>query len=753
MDVALTLGRHRTELPFAPAPNAYTHVEDSSVRQMQEVVEQLPSVMMHTRSRPDLLAGTSATDLLGQRTGGVATLTDWDGQVNDDFLRVYPEYCASRPHLNGMKQPCHCWPLSVKHQTTTASAKRIKFVDTHRSEQLHQRSMATIMKMHTANHRRKKADEFYVEPTDDEDAALLSAARRQATMTSFQMFRHDAHVRWKQTRERAWDAIKHFEIFEGTMRDIEGRFGTDLANYFRFSRKLIKLNLVLAILWIVFVIVPQSINGSARDSGISFTDIFTGGGFMNETIMYMGAYSDSASTSSYEIPMAYLVITGVTFLYSCILILIGMSKRFSQKVFTEDSRVPMPFSELLFHAWDFAIAEKKAASTKMVTVIKAAREILADTQRHAQKMSNQELLRQKLTRIVIHFVITVFIALGLYTIYIVATEFNQSKSASGIEQLLPSIIVTALNTCLPIFFFKLGGFEKRSKLYAARWLIMRSYLLRIASPVPILIRVFKDAHSDPSLCWTSDLGIEIYKLMLSNMVFCIVTTLMADGMRAFISSRTTPPERAAAAGFRPTVFDKIRGLVGPPQFGMSKANLDVLFNMGLIWLGVFFAPMLAVVGFISSILIFLGKYGSMRLFLEPYTEEYRAARTDSFNLVLLLITMIAAGLPVAYSFVSMPAPLTCGPFRASSGTPYDSMFDFVTEKVNNAPTVLSSILHYLATAGFVIPLFAALCLICYYYYALNSTALEYIKKIHLELLEVGFIPLFLGLSVGFSIFA
>jgi hypothetical protein len=32
--------------------------------------------------------------------------------------------------------------------------------------------------------------------------------------------------------------------------------------------------------------------------------------------------------------------------------------------------------------------------------------------------------------------------------------------------------------------------EDRNKLYRARWLIGRSYLLRLASPVPILVRIF-----------------------------------------------------------------------------------------------------------------------------------------------------------------------------------------------------------------------------------------------------------------------
>jgi hypothetical protein len=36
------------------------------------------------------------------------------------------------------------------------------------------------------------------------------------------------------------------------------------------------------------------------------------------------------------------------------------------------------------------------------------------------------------------------------------------------------------------------------------------------------------------------------------------------------------------------------------------------------------------------------------------------------------------------------------------------MFDFVSAKVNLAPTLLASFIRYMATAGFVIPLFAVL---------------------------------------------
>ena len=95
-----------------------------------------------------------------------------------------------------------------------------------------------------------------------------------------------------------------------------------------------------------------------------------------------------------------------------------------------------------------------------------------------------------------------------------------------------------------------------------------------------------------------------------------------------------------------------------------------IFVPSISRLGAFFCPLLPVVGVGSSVIIFLGKYVSMRSFLQPYTEEYRSNKTDSFNLILLLITMIAAGLPVAYSIVSMPAPAACGPFRITDTTAY-----------------------------------------------------------------------------------
>ena len=61
-----------------------------------------------------------------------------------------------------------------------------------------------------------------------------------------------------------------FNIIQGLLHIIEGRFGTAVYQYFVLLRYLVILNVVTSSIFIVFLIVPQSVAGTSNEVRVDF---------------------------------------------------------------------------------------------------------------------------------------------------------------------------------------------------------------------------------------------------------------------------------------------------------------------------------------------------------------------------------------------------------------------------------------------------------------------------------------------------
>lgn len=70
-----------------------------------------------------------------------------------------------------------------------------------------------------------------------------------------------------------------FELWYGTVKQIEGNFGSGVASFFKFLRWMFILNALMAIVSFSFIVVPQiTFEWSNRSliEGFNVIDIFTG---------------------------------------------------------------------------------------------------------------------------------------------------------------------------------------------------------------------------------------------------------------------------------------------------------------------------------------------------------------------------------------------------------------------------------------------------------------------------------------------
>ncbi|KAJ8963031.1 hypothetical protein NQ314_005603 [Rhamnusium bicolor] len=117
-----------------------------------------------------------------------------------------------------------------------------------------------------------------------------------------------------------------FELWYGTVKQIEGNFGSGVASFFKFLRWIFVMNLIIAIISFCFIVLPQ-VTFEARNAtlieGFDWRDIFSGEGYLTNTFFYYGFYSnDSVSQSALNYSMSDAYFFTMVFLYlSCFAVL------------------------------------------------------------------------------------------------------------------------------------------------------------------------------------------------------------------------------------------------------------------------------------------------------------------------------------------------------------------------------------------------------------------------------------------------
>ncbi|ULT79579.1 hypothetical protein L3Y34_010283 [Caenorhabditis briggsae] len=217
------------------------------------------------------------------------------------------------------------------------------------------------------------------------------------------------------------------------------------------------------------------------------------------------------------------------------------------------------------------------------------------------------------------------------------------------------------------------------------------------------LRRNQDGHNN-DICWETIIGQEIVKLVTMDLIFTILSILVIDFLRGlwikYCSSwwcwdiETTFPEYG--------------------EFKVAENVLHIINNQGMIWLGLFFAPLLPAINNIKLIILMYIRGWAVMTCNVPAREIFRASRSSNFYLGILLIWLLLCTLPVGFVIASMSPSRSCGPFAR-----YEHFYTVVTREIEKRvdQTVLSYIRH-IASPGVVIPIILFLILIIYFLFSL-----------------------------------
>ncbi|NXO30158.1 TMC7 protein, partial [Cisticola juncidis] len=559
-------------------------------------------------------------------------------------------------------------------------------------------------------------------------------------------------------------------LWRQDIHSIEGKFGTGIQSYFSFLRFLVLLNVIIFILMFSFVTLPTIISKygifnstiayispkniedictiyePSGNKGLVYfytylKDLLSGTGFLEVTRLFYGYYSIDAvwiSIMRYNLPLAYLLATFAYLALSFLWIIKRSVEGFKHNL-VHDADPFQSYCNKVFAGWDFCITDPNAARLKHRSL---QYELQMDLQEEKLKQkiaerSMEEKLRIYSLRIFINIIVIAILSGCFYSIYRV-TVFSQENSNVSVRndtrtdlvnllvQYLPSMVITLANFIAPLIFSFLIGFEDYTPAFEIKLTLLRCVFVRLANIGVLLFSLWSqisDCGSDKCKpcgynyklypCWESDVGQEMYKLMIFDFIVILALALFVDFPRKLLVTHCSC---------------KLVQWFGDKEFEISDNVLEIIYGQTICWIGTFFSPLLPAIATIKYFIIFYVKKIVLIHTRKPAARPIRASSSNFFFLVVLLIGLLLAFIPLGVSIARIPSSKACGPFRN-----FNTSWEVIPDTILQFPTGLQKVLFGMASEAFAVPFFVILCIIMFYVIALARAHKRVVEQLREQL--------------------
>lgn len=511
-------------------------------------------------------------------------------------------------------------------------------------------------------------------------------------------------------------------------------------------------------------------------------------GFYTNKIFGYNAYINSTiiafdNQMYYDLPLAYVSVSAAYLLLSLVAIVKAASREFKDRLVEGEGQF-YQYCNLVFGGWDFCIHNEKSANIKHKAIFNEIKGLLQAKRMEFERHNRSKEVMFKLIaiRLAINmFVILILIsaAIVIYLLFNITLDYlypNQaakslfttlpsmyavgnnssyeisnsnvpspvrrvyrdiSPSASIQElmsnllyEFLPYLAIVFLNLLVPLVFNYLVQFERYSPKFVIKISLLRTVFLRLSSLAVLLGRFYvlvsKDLDENDDcynhtegvpMCWETFVGQQFYKLFITDFVTHIVVTFFINFPRSLLAKHSDK---------------KFVKFIGEQEFELSKHVLDVVYSQTLCWLGSFYAPFLPAIAVVLNFFMFYIKKFACLINSKPSPILYRASRSNSLFMFILLLSFVIAVVPVVYAVAEILPSRSCGPFRG-----LDSVWDAAITAFMKLPAFFQNIIFFFGTAGFAIPSFVVLTLFLYYYYAVSAANKHMVEVLKNQLVLEG----------------
>uniref|UniRef100_A0A3B3ZVZ5 Transmembrane channel-like protein n=1 Tax=Periophthalmus magnuspinnatus TaxID=409849 RepID=A0A3B3ZVZ5_9GOBI len=556
-------------------------------------------------------------------------------------------------------------------------------------------------------------------------------------LSSWSQWRESTRRYLRRLREDAHQWMSSLKLWRGDIHAIEGMFGTGILSYFSFLRFLVLLNFIIFLLMFSFVMLPIIIYilctiviicylptgsvcsqypSSSRRGLVIFhehiTDLLSGGGFLEQTYLFYGFYKADKiifPNFTYNVPLAYLLVTIAYLILSLIWIVKRSATGFKRNLVQDEDRF-QSFCNKIFAGWDFCITNENAARLKRSSLLYEIRTDLEE-ERIKQKIADRT-QKEKCRIYIIRFILNLFVigvlAACFYSIY-VATTYSQEVQLDNkkvscffienfimdlIYEYLPSIVITLANFITPVLFSVIINFEDYSPAFEIRFTLMRCVFMRLTSIGVLLFSLWSQitkCEEDPCICgynhvlyscWETRVGQEMYKLAIFDFIIIFAVTIFVEFPRKLIV-------QYCDCG--------LAKWVGQQEFAIPQNVLEIVYGQTICWIGTFYCPLLPAVCTIKYFFIFYIKKISLMNNCRPATRPFRASSSNFFFLGVLLIGLALACLPVIVSVAQINCSQACGPFVS-----YNTSWEVLPHTISQLPNEAQKLLYAISSEAFAV---------------------------------------------------
>ncbi|XP_043970215.1 transmembrane channel-like protein 7 isoform X2 [Gambusia affinis] len=491
------------------------------------------------------------------------------------------------------------------------------------------------------------------------------------------------------------------------------------------SRYLIYLNLLHCALIGGFILGPTGFYGTNNRESLRFggndsvLDFLLGSGFLARSPVFFGFYTrGSLDLDCLNTPLLYLA--GILSIIVLSLIMVVRRTTVGYKhTWMLEKRTSMNVSFKVFCGWDYSIQHSESAKLKQSFIrndLKLFLEEMMFNLRKAQRTLGQK-LRLYLLRSVLNLIV-VFLLGGAFTLIVFSTNVSLKESNDVLVlklflHYLSPITITFVDLVLPQVFRKISSFEDYSLTVQVNVTLVRSIFLKLASLGIYLFFLFKTPTSvENRLCRENQIGIEMYKLCIFNFLTTFCNTFLVNFPRKLLQKK------------RPNCL--LVRLCGRQRFLIPFKVLDLVYIQTVLWVGVYYCPLLPMIGVVSLLAIF---YIQMFDVLQCCEAEQRMFRASSssvlFHFMLLLGLLMAAAAPIIdFHLVGGTNTISCGPLKN------ETVLTVTHTCVISLPSSVQNVLKYLSSQAFVLPLLLAEVIILTSYVSrgrANQKAIERLK--------------------------
>uniref|UniRef100_A0A8D0EEU5 Transmembrane channel-like protein n=1 Tax=Salvator merianae TaxID=96440 RepID=A0A8D0EEU5_SALMN len=457
------------------------------------------------------------------------------------------------------------------------------------------------------------------------------------------------------------------------LKQISGRFGSSILSYFLFLRTLLMFNIFLFLILLVFVVAVQAAYPSITPSTEVFTglELLTGAGRFTHTLLYYGFYSNFTLNEPYvfsmnetqqpkhvrlpyNMPLAYVFVIGVSFFMTCLLLVYSMSHSFGESYCVGSASGEMAIK--VFCAWDYKVIQKRSVRLQSENICTQLKECLAEQRSRSQSLSLYKRL-QRLGVLLISWIFSLATVLGCAIgVYFFSENMYKnppeehsvtSHTAKEARLLCLPLLVSLINFFMPYVYNLLAALEKQEspvlEVYVA---ICRNLILKmVVLGVLCYDWLSRTATSSRTQCWETFVGQELYRLVVMDFIFTLLDTFFGELMWRVILEKKLQSKRR-------------------PEFDIARNSLALIYGQTLIWLGVFFSPLLPAVQIIKLLLLFYIKKTSLMRNCQSPSKPWRASHMSTVFITLLCFpSFLGASVFLSYTIWSLKPSETCGPFQ------------------------------------------------------------------------------------------